>query len=493
MSKCHHCQELLTIISLFRALDEEGFETDVASQNQIATITWEDRANHHKAMNALSQDRVVPQSPPRDLEVIMKSLTRWMGFAVCGLLVGSSASGQDLLKQLEDKLRGKQPPVQEAAPATDPSENESVQVGEQSEELPMPDSASTASPVDPASTPSAAAPKRPKPPIVFFPKKKPDETLSPPAKPPLNTLPRNDLGSNPSDLPMEGGGYLGLTLEPVIGGGFGLAVVDVTPQSPAWKGGFRTGDRVVGVAGQAVTTMDQFAAEIEKYAPGSPIRFLVQRRGRSTNLVAVLQDRTLAGQLHGAQPGTALPLNPPVAPYQPIYGNAAPNSIAFLGVSVSDISETFRQQFGLPVYRGAAVSNVVVGSAAEIAGIRPGDCIVELDGRMINRAEDVVDAMAMASPGQSIAIGYFHGRQRITIQVPLVPGPSTRGGNPGILSPGANGFGNGNVGGVSPEMLTPEYVASLHEEVSRLQDELLQTQDRLRALEAQIQSPDRRR
>jgi len=79
------------------------------------------------------------------------------------------------------------------------------------------------------------------------------------------------------------------------------------------------------------------------------------------------------------------------------------------------------------------------------------------------------------------------------MQVPLVPGPSARGGNPGIVNPGANGFGHGNVGGISPDMLTPEYVASLHEEVSRLQDELLQTQDRLRALEAQIQSPDRRR
>jgi membrane-associated protease RseP (regulator of RpoE activity) len=209
----------------------------------------------------------------------------------------------------------------------------------------------------------------------------------------------------------------------------------------------------------------------------------VHRRGRSTNIVAVLQDRTLAGQIQGAVPGTALPLQPPISPYQPLSGNLSPNANAFLGVSVSDLSEPFRQQFGLAVYRGAAVSNVVVGSAAEAAGIQPGDCIVELDGRMILRGEDVVEVLRGVPAGQSITISYFRGRQRFNVQVPLIAGPSSVQSNVNAMRAGA----------ISPDMLTPEYVASLHDEVARLQEQLFEMQQRLRELEASPPSSDRRR
>jgi membrane-associated protease RseP (regulator of RpoE activity) len=408
-----------------------------------------------------------------------------------------STHAQDLLKQLEDKLRGKQPAVEAVQPPsmerpTDgAAESSDAAIDsastEATEELPMPGAGGSKG----TTTEPAANAKRPGP-IVFFPKKKSQDANN--ASPAEVASP---AGASPLQTPeFAGGGFLGLTLEPVIGGGFGLAVVDVVPQSPAWKAGFKLGDRVIGVSGQAVTTMDQFAAEIEKVAAGSPVRFLVQRRGKSTNLVAVLQDRTLAGQLHGAQPNTALPLNPPIGPYQPIYGNTAPSALGFLGVSVSDISDAFRHQFGIPVYRGAAVSNVVIGSAAEMAGLRPGDCIVELDGRMILRAEDVVDVLAATTPGQHITIGYFRGRQRVQMQVPLVSAAAAR--SPAAASSVGGSSVNTRVdvpvnNDIRPEMLTPEYVASLHDEVARLHEQLLQTQERMQAMEAQLQAIDRRR
>jgi membrane-associated protease RseP (regulator of RpoE activity) len=432
-----------------------------------------------------------------------KSNSSVLGFGALLSLVAvavgapSSAQAQDLLKQLEDKLRGKQPPVEAVQPPsmereadgaaeTSDAVNDRV-AAESGEELPMPGADASKG----TTTEPSANSKRPGP-IVFFPKKKSQDATNAPRAQAASPAEASPLST--PELP--GGGFLGLTLEPVIGGGFGLAVVDVVPQSPAWKAGFKLGDRVIGVSGQAVTTMDQFAAEIEKIAAGSPVRFLVQRRGKSTNLVAVLQDRTLAGQLHGAQPNTALPLNPPIGPYQPIYGNTAPNALGFLGVSVSDISDAFRQQFGIPVYRGAAVSNVVIGSAAEMAGLRPGDCIVELDGRMILRAEDVVEVLASTTPGQHITIGYFRGRQRVQMQVPLVSAAAARSSSvdPSMVGSPMNARVDVPVNNeIRPEMLTPEYVASLHDEVARLQEQLLQTQERMQALEAQLQAIDRRR
>lgn len=415
--------------------------------------------------------------------------------------------GQEALKELENLLRNKQPPVQ---PSNAPQgANEGAATGDSpttdlklsppdtpipTEELPVPGSSPRKAPW--------ITPQNKKPiPSNPFPSATPpsNSAIQPQAPNPGSATIGDEMGTETDGYESIPGGYLGLTLEPVAGVGIGLSVVDVTPQSPAWKGGFRIGDRIVGVAGQAVTTIDQFANEIEKFAPGTPIKFLVQRRGRNTALTAVLQDRTLAGQIQGMAPGTAIPLRPPVAspyptianpsatnpttPYQPIGPNAA-GGAPFLGVSITDISDAFRNQFGIPVYRGAAVADVVVGSTAELAGIKPGDCIVDIDGNMILRAQDVPDIVRNYAPGQNITISYFRGRQRLTSQVPIVINnpvdPIRRVGN---ARSGNNIDGNS----ISPEMLTPEYVALLQDEVMRLQDELQQTQARLQALEARLQ------
>ena len=446
---------------------------------------------------------------------------------VCASTLILSASpmvlGQEALKELENLLRNKQPPVQESnASQLGSGGTASGDAPTSDLKLSPPDAAI---PTEELPVPGSSPRKAP---LVITPNKKPvPSNPFPNATPPSNAA-AQPRAANPgsansgTEMATESdgyeaipGGYLGLTLEPVLGVGIGLAVVDVTPQSPAWKGGFRIGDRIVGVAGQAVTTIDQFASEIEKFAPGTPIKFLVQRRGRNTALTAVLQDRTLAGQIQGMAPGTAIPLRPPVAspylsngypstpnpstpnpstpnpstPYQPIGPNAA-GGAPFLGVSITDISDAFRNQFGIPVYRGAAVADVVVGSTAELAGIKPGDCIVDIDGNMILRAQDVPDMVRNYAPGQNITIGYFRGRQRMTSQVPIIINnpvdPIRRIGN----ARAGNGIGGNSI---TPEMLTPEYVALLQDEVMRLQEELQQTQARLQALESQLQPSDTRR
>jgi len=271
-------------------------------------------------------------------------------------------------------------------------------------------------------------------------------------------------------------GYLGLTLEPLPGGNFGLAVVEVTPQSPAWKSGFRVGDRVIGLGGEAVTSIDQFATALQNYAPGESVKFLVQRQGRSVNLTAVLQSRGVAQRVQGDVPSN---LNRrPMTPYQPISGSSANNEGMTLGVSVSNLSDAFRQQFGIPVFRGAAISEVVVGSPAERAGIQPGDCIVDIDGRMILFAEDVVSAMRSAVDGQVISIGYYHGARKLQAQIPImIEGPPTT--------------SEVNSGEINQEMLTPEYVSALQAEVVRLNEELEAMRSRLLELESRL-PPNRR-
>jgi membrane-associated protease RseP (regulator of RpoE activity) len=186
------------------------------------------------------------------------------------------------------------------------------------------------------------------------------------------------------------------------------------------------------------------------------------------------------------QPGTALPLDPPKTPYQPILPNLtesakvrssdpgleSPSGGVMLGVSVSDLSETFRRQFGIPLYRGAAVSNVTPGTTAELAGLQPGDCISEINGAMILRAQDVIAAVQQVAVGESITIGYYRGKQQQLVEVPLLTEGMIAGQSETLQGAAGN-----------PESISPEYVQSLRAEIRRLEAQLARMQARLDQLE----------
>jgi membrane-associated protease RseP (regulator of RpoE activity) len=419
------------------------------------------------------------------------------------LLVGSSnLYGQDFLKQLEDKLFQKQQESKAKEPTTEPSvgpstEPKEKQSGSEPFELPSvlaPDSIPTPGLLKPEGQPESLELPPPKPPTKAAPIRKPTKpapavkeaappkpgpSVSPlipspfPKTTPRSTTPTPSSQQTPAPLPVGGGGFLGLTVESIPGGGFGLTVVEVTPDSPAWKAGFRNGDKVIGVSGQAVSTVDAFSEQLARFAPGAPVKFLVDRRGKTANLIAVLQDRSIAGQIHGIRPGTAVELEPNASP---IIGNRLGK--AYFGVNVADMSDAFRRQFSIPAYRGASVTEVIPNSPAHSAGLKPGDCIVEIEGTTVQSADIVFDTIQRSKPGQVISFSFYRGRQLNTVSVPLASDSEASGRSPASIS---------------PDMLTPEYVANLQEELERVHSELSETQARLQQLEARLQRMENNR
>jgi membrane-associated protease RseP (regulator of RpoE activity) len=420
-----------------------------------------------------------------------------LSIVAISLLAGSSnLHGQDFLKQLEAKIfqkqqeaKNKEPKPDEELPEGGNAEPmappELLEPGEQplpSDEGINPANEPMLLPAPSPEVPKKAPPSRTSKPTPAPPKPNYKPNASNPVRPSVTQAP-SVAGNIPSNSPLGGGGFLGLTVEAPPGGGFGLTVVEIAPESPAWKAGFRTGDRVIGISGQAVSTVDAFAEELSKFTPGSPVKFLVERRGRNANLVAVLQDRVIAGQLQGARPGTAIDLTAP-NPFAQGAGNNMPmaNSRparAYFGVNVSDMSDGFRRQFAIPAYRGASVTEVIPQSPAAAAGLKPGDCIVEIDGNAVQVAETVFDTIQRSKPGQVISVSYYRGRQLNTATVPLISD---------VEDPNSGGRPE-----ITPEMLTPEYVASLHGELQRVHNELAETQSRLQQLEARLQNIEEKR
>ncbi|MBA5686357.1 DegQ family serine endoprotease [Rugamonas apoptosis] len=77
---------------------------------------------------------------------------------------------------------------------------------------------------------------------------------------------------------------------------------------------------------------------------------------------------------------------------------------AKLGVSVQEVNQGFADSFGLPTPEGALVSNVERGSAAEKAGLKPGDVIRKLNGQTVVSSGDLPAIVGLATPGDKVAL-----------------------------------------------------------------------------------------
>jgi putative serine protease PepD len=88
-------------------------------------------------------------------------------------------------------------------------------------------------------------------------------------------------------------------------------------------------------------------------------------------------------------------------------GRPVQNVRPVLGVETLDVSlvdPQVRRNFGVTATSGAFVQKVQTGSGAELAGLQPGDVIVEVDGRRIRSAADVGQAVRAKEPGDRIEV-----------------------------------------------------------------------------------------
>jgi S1-C subfamily serine protease len=102
-------------------------------------------------------------------------------------------------------------------------------------------------------------------------------------------------------------------------------------------------------------------------------------------------------------------------------GQVTPDQ-AFLGVSsteIGDLTEEAKTRFGIDVEQGAFVEEVVPGSAADEAGLLPGDVIVEIDGEDIDEASAVREAVLDREPGDQMELTVRRAGEEITVEVEL--------------------------------------------------------------------------
>jgi len=95
---------------------------------------------------------------------------------------------------------------------------------------------------------------------------------------------------------------------------------------------------------------------------------------------------------------------------------------AFLGVNTTDVegeSPAVRDQFGITVDEGAFVQSLVPDSAADDAGLEPGDVITAVDGEPTADSASVGAIIRQRAPGDQVTISVLRGGEELEVTATL--------------------------------------------------------------------------
>jgi serine protease Do/serine protease DegQ len=96
-----------------------------------------------------------------------------------------------------------------------------------------------------------------------------------------------------------------------------------------------------------------------------------------------------------------------------------------LGVNIAPVTPDIAQALGLPAAGGALVTQVVKASAADKAGIRPGDVITTVNGQPVKSNTDLRNAIGLLRVGDKVDIGLLRDGQARKVTAAIADAEST--------------------------------------------------------------------
>ncbi|MBT2333759.1 DegQ family serine endoprotease [Variovorax paradoxus] len=97
-------------------------------------------------------------------------------------------------------------------------------------------------------------------------------------------------------------------------------------------------------------------------------------------------------------------------------------SRGLIGVSIGSVSKDVAESIGLGKARGALVSSVVAGSAADKAGVREGDIITKYGDKVIETPSDLSRSVASTKPGVKSTLTVFRNGSSRELSVTVAEG-----------------------------------------------------------------------
>ncbi len=169
----------------------------------------------------------------------------------------------------------------------------------------------------------------------------------------------------------------------------GALVAEVLPGSAAEQAGIRRGDVIVKFNGKEIDEMNELPKIVAATPVGKEVEVEVIREGKPLTL------KVKVGELKEE-------VAPPIEKAQ-----------FDLGMSVQEITPDLARQLRLKETAGVIVSDLEPGGVAEEAGLRRGDVIREINGRLISKLSDYQAALFKIKKGDIIRLLVKRGERSI--------------------------------------------------------------------------------
>lgn len=214
-------------------------------------------------------------------------------------------------------------------------------------------------------------------------------------------------------------GYLGVDLRDAppelqralrLGPAPGALVQDVSADTPADHAGLRAYDLIVAADGRPMRSR----AELERYilsrAPGTVTRLEVRRDAATMTLPVRLGERRLPPQLAAVQVPGAQAVRPAAANQNP------------LGLTLQPLDDSAARRFPNSI-AGLLITTVDPAGPARLAGVRPGQVLLEFNRRRVTSMAELQAVLARVKAGDAVALFVYDPltEQRAIFSVVLDP------------------------------------------------------------------------
>jgi Do/DeqQ family serine protease len=152
----------------------------------------------------------------------------------------------------------------------------------------------------------------------------------------------------------------------------------------------------LGRTGLGINTFENFIQTDAAINPGNSGGALVDAGGNLVGINTAIFSRS--GGSMGI--GFAIPVSTAKMVLEQIVKSGSVTR-GWIGVEVQEITPAVAESFGLPSTRGALIAGVLRGGPADKAGVKPGDVLVEVEGRPVADPTSMLNLIAALPPGLS--------------------------------------------------------------------------------------------
>jgi len=157
----------------------------------------------------------------------------------------------------------------------------------------------------------------------------------------------------------------------------GALVADLVKDGPSERAGVKIGDVIVEFDRRPIKDSTDLPPQVARVAPGTSVQIKVIRDGKENTLPLTVGEMKESEVAASAQEGE-------------------------LGLTVQPLTPQLAENFGLERADGLVISAVKPGSAAEEAGLRAGDVIIEVNRRTVKSLADYNREIARNENAKSV-------------------------------------------------------------------------------------------